>query len=188
MPKRKKPEQAGEIVTLSSGAQVRFNKIAPGIQQGILQRAQTQMIATGVLASLQKLDGSDDREVGLALMETLGADGLEKLTEITRERNTDLLMWGVTLLSEIPQDTRWLRNLKKSRSLNIDWDLYDVNDTDDVHQLYVRYIAFGSPDDWALFYTHTGVSGELQDALPASDESEDGGADYEEPVLEDDED
>lgn len=88
-----------------------------------------------------------------------GGDSIEKADKIIQLQDT-LLSNFVTLVGSISEymtsiptiDKSWLKKLRRSNLLigNLDLD-----DEDDVNYLFLKYVAFASPEDWQLLMEKT---------------------------------
>ena len=88
-----------------------------------------------------------------------GGDSIEKADKIIQLQDT-LLSNFVTLVGSIQNymtsiptiDKSWLKKLRRSNLLigNLDLD-----DEDDVNYLFLKYVAFSSPEDWQLLMEKT---------------------------------
>ena len=118
------------IITLSTGVQVRFHKLARNI---------SNMLVTNMIQESQLDDKGEIRE-NLTVPEQLN------LAKKMQDYNTAIIrMGGVELISPLPEDTGWLKRLKKAGMLNDgEWDL---EDKDDVESIFLLFMGFVSEED-----------------------------------------
>lgn len=148
-----------QTYTLTGGDEVIFHKIKPGIVQSVKQRSQAQMLQYLPQMSklnLSNLSSMDDMTAATTLAQGLDTAALQALADMMQGDVKEFIEWGVELVSQLPDGDQWVRLLRRNQK-DIDWSLYDLNDDFDRRALYVRYVAFGSEEDWNAFYEKTGL-------------------------------
>lgn len=89
---------------------------------------------------------------------------LQALTDADKRRTTAAIdaavMFGVELVDGLPEDDRWLTNLRfMERRGHLSLDEFDLDDVLDLEFLYKRYIAV-SAEDLALVMLKSGIQTE----------------------------
>ena len=147
-----------QLHTLSSGVRVKFIKIMPGTLDIIREQASKALISSGIAGKLSNIDmtgETDDAALALKIMDSLGEQGADFLMRQMAGDQKELLDFGVVMVDDLPESDRWITLLKRK---GITLDDYLLDDPEDKKAAYLRYVAFGSDDDWDAFYEHTGLS------------------------------
>jgi len=133
-------QQVGTEVTLSTGYKVRLVPVAVPIIRDAMFRIKFPVPPKIYIES----KGRDEENPN-------DPRYLQEVAETEERRSMAALdvviIQGVELIDGIPEDDRWLRNLKlMHRRGIIDLDDYDFNDELDVEFLFKRYVALGTQD------------------------------------------
>lgn len=132
--KRDKNAGKDEIYVTTTGVRLRMANIPSSVSRAISMGAYTPAI--------------QDLRNG----KSISQDAMQEVARSIDSFYTELVLWGTELMDPLPEDDRWLRRLKRTTSLPINWSAYEDENGDigeeGQKELYVRYIALANDDDF----------------------------------------
>lgn len=145
-------EEKENIVTLSSGVEVKFNRLPPNDAQDL------------VVAMIEKVTLTEDGEV---ITDDMTMDDQIDFAKMVSDAHDRILIAGmltdenppVELVSKLPKDNNWLKVLfmRPDVKNKLSPFTYDdaVKDKKIKTFVYLRYMAFKSQEDWEKITTQT---------------------------------
>lgn len=137
----KERRDGGEALTLSTGVRARLHPVPQTIMQDALRTVEEPKVP------LWKNPDKDGREEE----NPSDPDYLKALVDYQAELTFVMFdccaMFGIELLDGLPEDDKWLRELRLFSKLGrMDLSAYDLEDETDREFLYKRYVAMGNRD------------------------------------------
>ena len=138
----KKEREAGKkpIITLSTGVRVKLLPVAASLITDVTGRIEDPPVP--IWHNPDKDRDEENPNDPAYLRACQQADTRRGLAAVDA-----LVLFGVELVDGMPEDDRWLTNLRHMERLgHLDLSGYDLGDAVDQEFLYKRYMAVASPD------------------------------------------